>query len=140
MRQFPLSNYRPGNKLNNWEFYFKLSNRNPRNDMNFQLVGANQLVHWFLGGKGLGTQEGTSVWVGSPTSFQPTSLTNNLHLPTLIIQVIALTLYLLEVLLKKGRVVPTFGHATFKLYAALTSLVLFELITMISSLHPSLRS
>jgi len=45
------------NKLNNWDFYFKLSNRNPENDMNFQLVGANQLVHWFLGGKGLGTQE-----------------------------------------------------------------------------------
>ena len=31
-------------------------------------VGAKQLVHWFLGGKGLGIQQGTSVWVGSPKS------------------------------------------------------------------------
>jgi hypothetical protein len=29
-------------------------------------AGANQPVHWFLGGKGLGIQQGTSVWVGSP--------------------------------------------------------------------------
>ena len=27
--------------------------------------GANQPIHWFLGGKGLGIQLGTSVWVGS---------------------------------------------------------------------------
>jgi len=27
-----------------------------------------QLVHWFLGGKGLGIQQGTSVWVRSPKS------------------------------------------------------------------------
>ena len=26
-------------------------------------VGANQPVHWFLGGKGLGIQQGMSVWV-----------------------------------------------------------------------------
>ena len=31
-------------------------------------VGVNQPVHWFLGGKGLGIQQGTSVWVGSPKS------------------------------------------------------------------------
>ena len=31
-------------------------------------AGANQPVHWFLGGKGLGIQQGTSVWVGSPKS------------------------------------------------------------------------
>ena len=31
-------------------------------------AGANQHVHWFLGGKGLGIQQGTSVWVGSPKS------------------------------------------------------------------------
>ena len=30
-------------------------------------AGANQPVHWFLGGKGLGIQ-GMSVWVGSPKS------------------------------------------------------------------------
>ena len=29
-------------------------------------AGTNQPVHWFLGGKGLGIQQGTSVWVGSP--------------------------------------------------------------------------
>jgi hypothetical protein len=28
----------------------------------------NQLVHWFLRGKGLGIQQGTSVWVGSSKS------------------------------------------------------------------------
>ena len=27
---------------------------------------ANQPVHWFLGGKSLGIQQGTSVWVGLP--------------------------------------------------------------------------
>ena len=31
-------------------------------------VGANQLVNWFFGGKGLGIQQGTSVWVGLPKS------------------------------------------------------------------------
>ena len=30
--------------------------------------GAKQLVHSFLGGEGLGIQQGTSVWVGSPKS------------------------------------------------------------------------
>ena len=34
-----------------------------------QKAGANQpVVHWFLGGKGLGIQQGTNVWVGSPKS------------------------------------------------------------------------
>ena len=32
-------------------------------------LGTNQPVHWFLGGKGLGIQQGTSVWVGSPKSY-----------------------------------------------------------------------
>ena len=32
-------------------------------------TGANQLVHWFFGGKGLGIQQGMSVWVGSPESW-----------------------------------------------------------------------
>ena len=32
------------------------------------MAGAKQPVHWFLGGKGLGIQQGTSVWVGSPKS------------------------------------------------------------------------
>ena len=32
-------------------------------------AGANQFVQWFLGGKGLGIQQGTSVWVGSPKSL-----------------------------------------------------------------------
>ena len=31
-------------------------------------VGVNQPVLWFLGGKGLGIQQGTSVWVDSPKS------------------------------------------------------------------------
>ena len=30
--------------------------------------GANQPIHWFLGGKGLGIQQRTDVWVGSPKS------------------------------------------------------------------------
>ena len=30
------------------------------------MVGVNQPVHWFLKRKGLGIQQGTSVWVGSP--------------------------------------------------------------------------
>ena len=33
-------------------------------------VGANQPVPWFLGGKGLSIQQGTSVWVGSPKSVR----------------------------------------------------------------------
>ena len=33
------------------------------------MVGANQPVHWFLGGKGLDIQQGTSVWVGLPKSI-----------------------------------------------------------------------
>ena len=32
-------------------------------------AGAKQPVHWFLGGKGLGIQQGTSVWVGLPKSL-----------------------------------------------------------------------
>ena len=32
------------------------------------MVGAKELVHWFLGGKGLGIQQGTSVWVSLPKS------------------------------------------------------------------------
>ena len=35
----------------------------------FMKVGANQPVHWFLEGKGLGIQQGTNVWVGSPKSY-----------------------------------------------------------------------
>ena len=31
-------------------------------------VGAKQLVHLFLGDKGLDIQQGTRVWVGSPKS------------------------------------------------------------------------
>ena len=31
-------------------------------------AGANQHVHSFLGGKGLGIQQGTSVWIRSPKS------------------------------------------------------------------------
>ena len=30
----------------------------------------NQPVHWFLGGKGLGIQQGTSVWVGLSKSLK----------------------------------------------------------------------
>jgi hypothetical protein len=41
-------------------------------------VGANQLVHWFLGGKGLGIQLGTSIWVASPKS---SILVGHLHNP-----------------------------------------------------------
>ena len=32
------------------------------------MAGAKQPVHSFLGGKGLGIQQRTSVWVGPPTS------------------------------------------------------------------------
>ena len=35
----------------------------------FTTVGAKELVHWFLEGKGLGIQQGMSVWVGSPKSL-----------------------------------------------------------------------
>ena len=35
-----------------------------------QRVGAKQLVQWALGGKGLGIQQETSVWVGSPISLE----------------------------------------------------------------------
>jgi hypothetical protein len=39
------------------------------NMSNVQLrVGVNQPPRWLLGGKGLGIQQGTSVWVGSPKS------------------------------------------------------------------------
>ena len=31
-------------------------------------AGVNQPVHWFLGDKGLGVQQGSSVWVSSPKS------------------------------------------------------------------------
>ena len=31
-------------------------------------AGAKQPIHWFLGGKGLGIQQGTSAWVGLPKS------------------------------------------------------------------------
>ena len=34
------------------------------------MAGVNQPIHWFLGGKGLGIQQGTSVWVGSPKSLR----------------------------------------------------------------------
>ena len=33
------------------------------------MAGAKQPVHWFLGGKGLGIQNGPSVWVGLPKSW-----------------------------------------------------------------------
>ena len=32
-------------------------------------LGRNNPVHLFLRGKGLGIQQGTSVWVGSPKSY-----------------------------------------------------------------------
>ena len=32
------------------------------------VAGVKQPVHWFLGGKGLGIQQVTSVWVGPPKS------------------------------------------------------------------------
>ena len=32
-------------------------------------AGAKRPVEWFLGGEGLGIQQGTSVWVGSPNSW-----------------------------------------------------------------------
>ena len=33
-------------------------------------VWADQLVHWFLGGKGLGIQQGTSVWMPKSSGVQ----------------------------------------------------------------------
>ena len=36
----------------------------------YDWAGVNQLVHWFVGGKGgLDIQQGTSVWVGSPKPY-----------------------------------------------------------------------
>ena len=35
----------------------------------FQRTRANQPVHWFFEGKGLGIQQGTSVWVGLSKSI-----------------------------------------------------------------------
>jgi len=32
------------------------------------VVGANQPIHWFIGGKDLGIQQGTNVSVGLPKS------------------------------------------------------------------------
>ena len=32
-------------------------------------AGAIQPIHWFLGGKGLSIQQGTSAWVGLPKSL-----------------------------------------------------------------------
>ena len=34
-------------------------------------AGTKQPVHWYLEGKGLGIQQGTSVWVGSPKPCRP---------------------------------------------------------------------
>ena len=34
-------------------------------------AGTNQPVHWFFGGKGLGIQQRTSVWVGLSKSGRP---------------------------------------------------------------------
>ena len=34
----------------------------------------NQPVHWFLGGKDLSIQQGTSVWVRSPKSLETLEL------------------------------------------------------------------
>jgi hypothetical protein len=35
----------------------------------FSKARTNQPIHWFLEGKGVGIQQGTSVWVGLPKSF-----------------------------------------------------------------------
>jgi hypothetical protein len=37
--------------------------------MALSMAGANQPVHWFLGDKGVGIQQGTSVWVDLPKSL-----------------------------------------------------------------------
>ena len=47
------------------------------------MAGANQPVHWFLGGKGLGIQQGTSVWVGSPKSPMVGVVNRNLEMKLL---------------------------------------------------------
>ena len=46
---------------------------------NSQSAVVKQPVHWFLGDKGLGIQQGTSVWVGSPKSSQSSSFIGNLE-------------------------------------------------------------
>lgn len=40
----------------------------PKDKTKEKLARANQPVLWFLGGKGLGNQQGTSEWVSSPKS------------------------------------------------------------------------
>ena len=59
----------------------------PREKINMLIAnikaGANQPAHWFLGGKGLGIQQGMSVWVGLPKSnIEPWTITfrPNLHI------------------------------------------------------------
>ena len=50
----------------------------------WQAAGATQPMHWFLGGKALGIQQGTSVWIGSPnwwqTQFRNSILSPHLYL------------------------------------------------------------
>jgi hypothetical protein len=51
----------------------QLSQQNPPNNKHLNPsplweVGTIQPIQWFLGGKGLGIQQGMSVWVRSPKS------------------------------------------------------------------------
>ena len=46
-------------------------------------VGAKQTVHWFLARKGLGIQQETGVWVGSPKS-------NKDHITSNIVEIMVL--------------------------------------------------
>ncbi len=44
-----------------------------------ETAGTKQPVHWFLGGKGLGIQQGTSVWLVHPDQEETMCLCMNLY-------------------------------------------------------------
>ena len=48
--------------------------------LGIQTAGVNQSVHSFLGGKGLGIQQGTSVWVVAPKPTQTLRYTSDIGL------------------------------------------------------------
>ena len=48
----------------------------------WRIAGANQPIHWFLGGKGLGIQQGTSVWFGLPNLWRMGVLPCTVQLPS----------------------------------------------------------
>ena len=65
----PKQHLKLGSKTLNWSYYqlcgvdlYGIANGN------LWAIEAKQPVHWFLGGKGLGIQQGMGVWIGSSKS------------------------------------------------------------------------